>query len=235
MILRERDCKRSREFPRRWEKFPTCERYFDSWVIVARGTVSNESDSTASASCSRKVRSLLESSDFFLLETIWDEFTDSLRHIPLYGLEGRVTMLWKSGYVQALGWRLLANTTRKSTSRNSHASTHQAQHKTTRSKRTTHTRKTRASGHETSHGPRKHGTVDETYVFECTRLGCGYKIVREEKAEIGQSRFDLKCPKCHNMEFKCLGKGDLPESFELPVSATNIDFDSIRPVDLGSN
>jgi len=37
------------------------------------------------------------------------------------------------------------------------------------------------------------------------------------------------------MEFKCLGKGDLPESFELPVSATNIDFDSIRPVDLGSN
>jgi hypothetical protein len=37
------------------------------------------------------------------------------------------------------------------------------------------------------------------------------------------------------MEFKCLGKGDLPEGFELPVPTTNIDFDSIRPVDLGSN
>ncbi len=36
-------------------------------------------------------------------------------------------------------------------------------------------------------------------------------------------------------EFKCLGKGDLPETFELPVPTTNIDFDSIKPVDLGSN
>jgi hypothetical protein len=48
-------------------------------------------------------------------------------------------------------------------------------------------------------------------------------------------RFDLKCPKCHNREFKCLGKGDLPATLELAIPATTIDFDSINPVDLGSN
>jgi hypothetical protein len=76
---------------------------------------------------------------------------------------------------------------------------------------------------------------ETTYVFECTRPGCGYRIPREEKAEQGSLRFDLKCPKCHNREFKCLGEGDLPEGFELHVPSTNIDLDSIRPVDLGSN
>ncbi len=76
---------------------------------------------------------------------------------------------------------------------------------------------------------------DTTYIFECTRLGCGYRIPREEKAEQGSLRFDLKCPKCHNKEFKCIGKGDLPEGFELHVPTTNLDFESIRPVDLGSN
>ena len=76
---------------------------------------------------------------------------------------------------------------------------------------------------------------DTTYVFECTREGCGYRLPREEKAEQGSLRFDLKCPKCHNEEFKCLGKGDLPEGFELHVPSTNIDLDGIRPVDLGSN
>jgi hypothetical protein len=62
--------------------------------------------------------------------------------------------------------------------------------------------------------------------------------VREEKAEVGQTRFDLKCPKCHNSEFKCLGKGDLPESsesLELTVPTSMIDFDNINPIDLGSN
>src|SRR2546428_13077740 len=90
------------------------------------------------------------------------------------------------------------------------------------------TRKTISStGHQQS--------SDTTYIFECTRPGCGYRIPREEKAELGSLRFDLKSPKCHNREFKCLGKGDLPASFELPVPTTNIDFDNIRPVDLGSN
>src|SRR5258707_134929 len=46
---------------------------------------------------------------------------------------------------------------------------------------------------------------DTTYIFECTRPGCGYRIPREEKAEVGSLRFDLKCPKCHHREFKCLG------------------------------
>jgi len=85
-----------------------------------------------------------------------------------------------------------------------------------------------------SRTPRQQNS-DATYIFECTRPGCGYRIPREERAEQGSIRFDLKCPKCHNREFKCLGKGDLPETFELPVPTTNIDFDSIKPVDLGSN
>src|SRR2546425_4224856 len=86
----------------------------------------------------------------------------------------------------------------------------------------------------TSRMPRQQNS-DAIYIFECTRPGCGYRIPREERAEQRSIRFDLKCPKCHNKEFKCLGKGDLPETFELPVPTTNIDFDSIKPVDLGAN
>ncbi|TMI38050.1 hypothetical protein E6H23_10785 [Candidatus Bathyarchaeota archaeon] len=66
----------------------------------------------------------------------------------------------------------------------------------------------------------------ETYVFECTRKGCGYHIWREEKAEPGQLRFDIKCPKCHNEEFRCMGKGDFPQSFSLPVSPLELDLGS---------
>jgi hypothetical protein len=67
-------------------------------------------------------------------------------------------------------------------------------------------------------------TDSETYVFECTRKGCGYHIWREEKAEPGQLRFDIKCPKCHNEEFRCMGKGDFPQSFSLPVSPVELDL-----------
>lgn len=81
-----------------------------------------------------------------------------------------------------------------------------------------------------------------TYVFECTRQGCGYQIVREEKADTGKLRFDLKCPKCHNREFKCLGPGDLPEAelrvtTELEVStlAPEVKFDDPGPLNLGSS
>jgi hypothetical protein len=93
----------------------------------------------------------------------------------------------------------------------------------------------KADGRNTVLRSHRQQSGDTTYVFECTRLGCGYRIPREEKAEQGSLRFDLKCPKCHNREFKCLGKGDLPEDFELHVPTTNIDFENIRPVDLGSN
>ncbi len=93
----------------------------------------------------------------------------------------------------------------------------------------------KSAGRKTSSRVHRLQNGDTTYIFECTRLGCGYRIPREEKAEQGSLRFDLKCPKCHNREFKCLGKGDLPEGFELHRPTTNIDFDSIRPVDLGSN
>ena len=85
-------------------------------------------------------------------------------------------------------------------------------------------------------------TTGITYVFECTRQGCGYQIVREEKADAGKLRFDLKCPKCHNREFKCLGPGDLPvpemeAATELEVStvAPEVDFDNIDPLNLGSS
>src|SRR5213594_2551381 len=74
----------------------------------------------------------------------------------------------------------------------------------------------------------------ETYVFECTRKGCGYHIWREEKAEPGQLRFDIKCPKCHNEEFRCLGKGDFPQSFSLPASPIELDLAS-GPVGIEQN
>ena len=103
-------------------------------------------------------------------------------------------------------------------------------------RRVNHTKSSsKGSTKKTISRARHRETSEATYIFECTRSGCGYRIPREEKVEQGSLRFDLKCPKCHNREFKCLGKGDLPESFELPVPTTNIDFDSIRPVDLGSN
>ncbi|OLB68246.1 hypothetical protein AUI06_11535 [archaeon 13_2_20CM_2_52_21] len=105
-----------------------------------------------------------------------------------------------------------------------------------RTKPTNHTRASpKTSSRKTISGTHHQQSSDATYIFECTRPGCGYRIPREEKAEQGSLRFDLKCPKCHNREFKCLGKGDLPTTFELPVPTTNIDFDNIKPVDLGSN
>src|SRR5207253_8986584 len=103
-------------------------------------------------------------------------------------------------------------------------------------KPTNHTKVSlKASSRKTISRTRHQEGSDTTYIFECTRPGCGYRIPREEWAEQGSIRFDLKCPKCHSKEFKCLGKGDLPEAFGLPVPTTNIDFDSIKPVDLGSN
>src|SRR5215472_12254955 len=104
--------------------------------------------------------------------------------------------------------------------------------KTTTSRRARTTRGSKTSVHRT--GPRRSTGV--TYVFECTRQGCGYQIVREEKAEAGKLRFDLKCPKCHNREFKCLGPGDLstPE-LENTIPATEISFDNPGTLSLGSN
>jgi hypothetical protein len=76
---------------------------------------------------------------------------------------------------------------------------------------------------------------DATFVYECTRIGCCYRIVRDERAEQGQLRFDLKCPKCHHKEFRCLGKGDLPETFNIPIPATTINFEAFKTIGLGSN
>ena len=76
---------------------------------------------------------------------------------------------------------------------------------------------------------------DVTYLYECTRPGCGYKIVRDEKAEPGELRSDWKCPKCHHLEFRCLGKGDLPDSFQVLAPADVVDFDAIRTSQIGTN
>ena|SRR5437867_11712227 len=76
---------------------------------------------------------------------------------------------------------------------------------------------------------------DATYVYECTRLGCGYKIWRDDRGETGQLRTDLKCPKCHHLEFRCLGRGDLPESFQVPLPTNLVDFDAVKTSEIGSN
>ncbi|HZY94440.1 MAG TPA: hypothetical protein VFE98_06200 [Candidatus Bathyarchaeia archaeon] len=88
-------------------------------------------------------------------------------------------------------------------------------------------------GRNTSVTHRKN-TLGETYVFECTRPGCGYRIWHDEKHEPGQVRFDMKCPKCHNHQFKCLGKGEIPGTFELPVPMEVLDLNNISPTELGS-
>ena len=85
--------------------------------------------------------------------------------------------------------------------------------------------------HETVH----HKALrEEPYIYECTRPGCGYRIWRDDKAGEGEHRFDLKCPKCHNREFRCLGKGDLPKTFDVIIPTPTIDLDNINPIDLGT-
>ncbi len=76
------------------------------------------------------------------------------------------------------------------------------------------------------------GKGDVTYVWQCTRPGCGYKIWKDGKAETGQVRGDLKCPKCHHVEFRCLGKGDLPESFQVDIPTNALDFDAVKTSEL---
>ncbi len=74
---------------------------------------------------------------------------------------------------------------------------------------------------------------ETTFVYECARPGCGYRIWRSDKGELGTLRFDLKCPKCHNESFRCLGKGDLPQSFNEPLPVTTLDFNKLDRVGLG--
>src|SRR5207248_9399541 len=93
-----------------------------------------------------------------------------------------------------------------------------------------HTRApSKATGRKTTSRTPHQQNSDANYIFECTRPGCGYRIPREERAEQGSISFDLKCPKCHNREFKCLRKVNPAETFELTAPPTNIDFDSSKP------
>src|SRR3989442_2591552 len=90
--------------------------------------------------------------------------------------------------------------------------------KKAKSKHVTKPRKTahphKSSSKSGSHSKRKTTTQkdDVTYVYECTRPGCGYKIWRDDKGEPREVRSDLKSPKSLQVEFRCQGKGDLPES-----------------------
>ncbi len=122
--------------------------------------------------------------------------------------------------------------TRSTTARRTHSGS------TTRSKSSKNTRRTGTSRPRplTIANPDRLPSSTTTFAFECTRQGCGYRIYREEKAEPGQLRFDIKCPKCHNEEFRCLGKGDYPEVFQ-SINATpdQLDFSHNSPVGVGSN
>jgi hypothetical protein len=130
----------------------------------------------------------------------------------------------------SLAWRLDMPASRGKVSKKKAKSNH-----VTRHRKTSHPRK--SSPKSGSHHRRKTtGKKDDvTYVYECTRPGCGYKIVRDEKGEPGQLRNDLKCPKCHHVEFRCLGKGDLPETFQVPIPTNPVNFDVVRASDIGSN
>ncbi len=80
-----------------------------------------------------------------------------------------------------------------------------------------------------------HKKLEETtYVYECTRADCNYKIVRDEKAERGERRYDLKCPKCHHQEFRCLGPGDLPQEAHV-APLVELDFGAFKTIGLGAN
>src|SRR2546425_11058148 len=100
--------------------------------------------------------------------------------------------------------------------------------KKAKSKHVTKPRKTahphKSSSKSGSHSKRKTTTQkdDVTYVYECTRTSCGYKIWRDEKGEPGELRSDLKCSKGHHAEFRCLRKSDLPERFQVPIPSNPV-------------
>src|SRR3989442_12637466 len=74
---------------------------------------------------------------------------------------------------------------------------------------------------------------DVTYVYECTRPGCGYKIWRGDKGVPDGLRRDLKGPKSHHVEFGGFGKGDLPESFQVPVLTNPVHLEALRTLEIG--
>ena len=119
-------------------------------------------------------------------------------------------------------------TTRKKTSKSKTARQSKKPRSTSRVRKSTSTKRSLRAKRTTAK------KEDATYLYECTRPGCGYKIVRDEKAEPGQLRSDWKCPKCHHVEFRCLGKGDLPESFQVPIPTNPIDFSAVKASEIGS-
>lgn len=79
-------------------------------------------------------------------------------------------------------------------------------------------------------------TQDATFIYECVRPGCGYRIWREEKSETGHLRFNIKCPKCHFQVFKCLGREeDVQNKVPTSQQAATLDFNTSNPVGLESN
>ncbi len=76
---------------------------------------------------------------------------------------------------------------------------------------------------------------ETTYLYECTQPDCNYRIVRDEKAEQGERRYDLKCPKCHHQEFRCMGQGDLNQEQPHHMPLVEVDFGAFKSIGLGAN
>src|SRR5438309_10047980 len=73
-----------------------------------------------------------------------------------------------------------------------------------------HTRApSKATGRKTTSRTPRQQNSDATYIIECTRPGCGYRIPREEQAEQGSIRFDPNGPRVQNREVNGIGTGDL--------------------------
>lgn len=122
----------------------------------------------------------------------------------------------------------------RKTSRKKTKPKHARKAKRTKAKKTSRAKKA-SPRRPVAHKKRIGAKEDVTYVYECTRPGCGYRIVRDEKMETGQLRTDLKCPKCHHVEFRCLGQGDLPEDLQISIPLNPVDLDAVRPSSIASN
>src|SRR2546425_12389997 len=67
-----------------------------------------------------------------------------------------------------------------------------------------------------SHSKRKTTTEKEyvTYVYECTRPGCGYKIWRDDKGDRDSLSSTINGPKGNKEKSRVLAKGVSPKAFK---------------------
>ena len=105
----------------------------------------------------------------------------------------------------------------------------------TRVKRTTKVKRATGTKHTKITRTDHKGINEATYIYQCTQADCNYRIVRDEKAEQGEKRYDLKCPKCHHQEFRCLGPGDLTPEQPPHMPLVEVDFGAFKSIGLGAN